>query len=320
MRQKSNSDSENIILDSNALRDIVQTITRIKNFDSTILIAGESGTGKSLLAKYIHQKSHRFSGSFVTINCATIPENLIESELFGYAPGAFTGASTTGKIGMVELANNGTLFLDEIGLLPLNVQSKFLQLIQDHTYTPIGSVVEKSVNIRIISATNLDLASQIKNKAFREDLYYRLRVIEFFLPALRDRIDDADALIDFFVNQYCNIYNVQKTISSKVRETLKSQPWPGNIRELQYVIERMIVTSAGNHIMISDLPSNYNARPLDHFASFESFTYKDSMNNFEYYIVNSAYEKNQSSYKLAKALSISQTKACKLLKKHNIGV
>lgn len=318
MKYAQNINSKNIVLESSALKDIVETIERISNFDSTILITGESGTGKSLLAKYIHEKSKRASGSFVTINCATIPENLIESELFGYAPGAFTGASPKGKVGMVELASEGTLFLDEIGLLPLHVQSKFLQLIQEHTYTPVGSVIEKTGNLRIISATNLDLSSQIKNKAFREDLYYRLRVIEFFLPPLRDRIDDADALIDYFMNQYNGIYKVEKTISYKVRETLKSQPWPGNIRELQYVIERMIATSTGNHIMIEDLPSNYKVLPAQDFKPFESLNYDEAMNNFEYYIVKKAYEANNSSYKLASALSISQTKAHRLLKKHNL--
>ena len=188
-----------MILSDKRMRSILETIRRISNFDSTVLITGESGTGKTMLARYIHSNSRRASAPFVTINCASIPENLIESELFGYVSGAFTGAGQKGKVGLVETANGGTLFLDEIGTLPLNLQSKFLQLVQEKSYLPVGGVKLKTADVRIISATNLDLSKQVEDGVFREDLYYRLRVIEFHMPPLRERTDAVDPLIEHFL-------------------------------------------------------------------------------------------------------------------------
>ena len=245
---------EDIFLGDEKMRSILETINRISNFDSTVLITGESGTGKSMLANFIHSKSKRANRPFVTINCAAIPENLIESELFGYVPGAFTGANPKGKQGLVEQADTGTLFLDEIGLLPLNLQAKFLQLIQEKTYTPIGAVKTKKVDVRIISATNLNLKKQIQEKNFREDLYYRLRVIEFYMPPLRERQDAIDSLIDYFLNLYNKKYGIRKTISQNARQLLHNSSWSGNIRELQYVIERLVVTSRENRITSYDIP------------------------------------------------------------------
>ncbi len=198
------------ILEDEAMKNILEAIFRISNFDSTILISGESGTGKSMLANFIHKNSKRAKEPFVTINCATIPENLIESELFGYVSGAFTGANQKGKKGRVELANKGTLFLDEIGLLPIHLQSKFLQLIQEKTYMPVGAIKSRKVDIRIISATNLNLKKQISANKFREDLFYRLRVIEFNIPPLRERIDAIEPLIDHFINHFNNKYQIKK--------------------------------------------------------------------------------------------------------------
>ncbi|HGM1554075.1 TPA: sigma-54 interaction domain-containing protein, partial [Clostridioides difficile] len=180
---------DTVIMDGIVMRPIINTVNHVSKTDVSVLLLGESGTGKSSLARYIHHNSNRANGPFITINCATISPQLLESELFGYTSGAFTGASTKGKVGLVELANGGTLFLDEIGDIPQNLQAKFLQLIQDRTFTPVGSLKNKNVDIRIISATNADLVSKVKEKKFREDLYYRLNVIEIKLPPLRERRD-----------------------------------------------------------------------------------------------------------------------------------
>ena len=306
---------EDIFLGDEKMRSILETINRISNFDSTVLITGESGTGKSMLANFIHSKSKRANRPFVTINCAAIPENLIESELFGYVPGAFTGANPKGKKGLVEQADTGTLFLDEIGLLPLNLQAKFLQLIQEKTYTPIGAVKTKKVDVRIISATNLNLKKQIQEKNFREDLYYRLRVIEFYMPPLRERQDAIDSLIDYFLNLYNKKYGIRKTISQNARQLLHNSSWSGNIRELQYVIERLVVTSRENRITSSDIPLLEGAltKEENYDVSFDM-----AVEKFEKELLLKYYAKYKSSYKVADALGISQTKASRLLRKYDI--
>lgn len=300
------------------MRSILETIRRISNFDSTVLITGESGTGKTMLARYIHSNSRRASAPFVTINCASIPENLIESELFGYVSGAFTGAGQKGKVGLVETANGGTLFLDEIGTLPLNLQSKFLQLVQEKSYLPVGGVKLKTADVRIISATNLALSKQVEDGVFREDLYYRLRVIEFHMPPLRERTDALDPLIDHFLTYYNQKYQIAKTISIRARETLKRHSWNGNIRELQYVIERIMVTSLDGCIQPEDIPPLQSTASEESERQGEEQSFDQSMEAFERKLLRRAYQKYGSSYKVAAALGISQTKASRLLRKYDI--
>lgn len=314
-RISSSSESEEMILFDSSMRDILETISRISFFDSTILITGESGTGKSMLAKYIHNKSKRWDKPFITINCATIPESLIESELFGYAGGAFTNASQKGKSGMVDLADGGTLFLDEIGLLPFELQSKFLQLIQEKTYVPIGSLKTKTVNVRIISATNQDLKMQIKEKKFREDLYYRLRVIEFEMPPLRNRPDAVEPLINYFLKIYNDKFDVKKTITPDAKTVLKGHRWTGNIRELQYIMERLIVTSPEDIITADDIPP-FN----DTIADLEApdINFDAAVAQFEKELLTNAFRKYKSSYKVAAALGMTQTRAARLIRKYNI--
>lgn len=310
---------QEMILTDDAMKTIVETIYRISQFDSTVLITGESGTGKSMLAKFIHENSRRCREPFVTINCATIPENLIESELFGYVSGAFTGASQKGKPGMIELADKGTLFLDEIGLLPLSLQSKFLQLIQEKTYTPIGALKSKTVDIRIISATNLDLRAQIDEKKFREDLYYRLRVIELHMLPLRERPDAAEPLIAYFIKQFNKKYGMEKTISQQAIEILKQHRWTGNIRELQYVIERLFVTSPDNQITTDDLPplsSQLSVCPRERLQ--KEMNFDAEVEQYEQSLLQKAFNEYKSSYKIAAALGMTQTRASRLLRKYGI--
>ncbi|MCQ4725220.1 sigma 54-interacting transcriptional regulator [Anaerotignum faecicola] len=313
-----NTPATDIFLGDVKMKGILETINRISKFDSTILITGESGTGKSMLANFIHSKSKRCNMPFVTINCAAIPENLIESELFGYVPGAFTGASPKGKKGLVEIADKGTLFLDEVGLLPQNCQAKFLQLIQEKIYTPIGAVKPKTTDIRIISATNLNLKKEISENKFREDLYYRLRVIEFYMPPLSERPDAIDPLIDYFLCQYNRMYSINKSLSPKAREILHSYTYKGNIRELQYIIERLIVTSAENQIMASDMPNLAETEPTPQNNSIENMDFETAVENYEKEILLKYFAKYKSTYKIAAALGITQSKVSRLMRKYQI--
>ncbi|HAU4959525.1 TPA: PAS domain S-box protein, partial [Clostridioides difficile] len=239
---------DTVIMDGIVMRPIINTVNHVSKTDVSVLLLGESGTGKSSLARYIHHNSNRSNGPFITINCATISPQLLESELFGYTSGAFTGASTKGKVGLVELANGGTLFLDEIGDIPQNLQAKFLQLIQDRTFTPVGSLKNKKVDIRIISATNADLVSKVKEKKFREDLYYRLNVIEIKLPPLRERRDNLVEIIKYYFNRYSSDFNLNKTISKEAMDAIANYRFPGNIRELQNIIQKILLTCTDNHI------------------------------------------------------------------------
>jgi len=247
---------ENIIAISKPMQKILGLIERIKTSNEAILIFGESGVGKEVIATHIHSRSPVGKGNFVAINCAAVPENLLENELFGHEKGAFTGATELKK-GKIELANDGTLFLDEIGEMPMILQAKMLRVIQEKTFTRLGSTTERKVNFRIIAATNKVLSEEIKKKNFREDLYYRLNVIPIHIPPLRERPEDIPALIDYFVNKYC-IENKTKVprIDPSLTTFLLRQDWNGNIRQLENLIKRMLVF---NHksISVSDLPDDF---------------------------------------------------------------
>ncbi|HBF2562600.1 sigma-54 interaction domain-containing protein [Clostridioides difficile] len=327
---------DTVIMDGIVMRPIINTVNHVSKTDVSVLLLGESGTGKSSLARYIHHNSNRSNGPFITINCATISPQLLESELFGYTSGAFTGASTKGKVGLVELANGGTLFLDEIGDIPQNLQAKFLQLIQDRTFTPVGSLKNKKVDIRIISATNADLVSKVKEKKFREDLYYRLNVIEIKLPPLRERRDNLVEIIKYYFNRYSSDFNLNKTISKEAMDAIANYRFPGNIRELQNIIQKILLTCTDNHIIIDDLPNiltknihitnNGNKTHISQInkviiSDSKSTNYKNKnfdtlIKEYEKNIILDAYEKFGSSYKVAKHLEISQSKANRLIRKY----
>ena len=307
-----------MVLSDQMMKSTVETIHRIANFDSTVLITGEAGTGKTMLARYIHTTSRRASAPSVTLDCASVPENLIESELFGYISGAVTEAGQKGKIGLVEAANGGTLFLDGIGVMPLSLQRKVLQLVQEKTYLPVGGLEKKRADVRIISASNMDLKKQVEEGLFREDLYYRLRVIEFRMPPLRERTDAMEPLIDHFVEYYNEKYQIAKTISPKARDILKRHSWNGNISELQYVIERAMVTSVENEIDPSDIPPLRDVETAEEETHDEVRSFEQSVEAFERKLLRQAYQKYRSSYKVAEALGISQSKASRLLRKYGI--
>jgi DNA-binding NtrC family response regulator len=242
-----------IIGESKEIQDVLSTVARVAKTDSTVLIRGESGTGKELVARAIHTLSDRASKNFISLSCAAIPETLLESELFGYEKGAFTGA-TRRKEGRFELADSGTLFLDEIGDLSLETQVKLLRVIEAQEFERLGGKETIKVNVRIISATNQDLERKIKEKSFREDLYYRLNVVSIFIPPLHERKEDILPLVEHFIQKYNQKTgkNIQG-ITREAKDILLSYPWTGNIRELENVIERAIVLSRGEAIDKSDL-------------------------------------------------------------------
>jgi DNA-binding NtrC family response regulator len=245
---------EKIIGRSKALMHVIEMASRVAQRDSTVLIYGETGTGKGLLARAIHQNSSRRNGPFQTINCGAIPKDLLESELFGHTKGSFTGAMAAKK-GQVEMADGGTLFLDEAGELPLELQVKLLRLVQYGEIDKIGSTSAVKVNVRIISATNRNLQALIEDGAFREDLYYRLAVIPLTLPALRDRIEDIPELMQHLFRKAKQKHNIpQLRLAPSVLSHFSGYRWPGNIRELENVVERLVVLSAGDEIVDADLP------------------------------------------------------------------
>jgi transcriptional regulator with PAS, ATPase and Fis domain len=268
------------------------------------------------MAKKIHEKSKRASGPFTKINCTTIPENLLESELFGYSKGAFTGASAQGKQGLVELSNGGTLFLDEIGELPLNVQSKLLELVQEKTFLPVGGTKLKYVDTRIIAATNKNLMELVKENKFRIDLYYRLSVATINLPPLNELHDDIESLLDFYLKHYNEKHNLNVRFEPKTKEILINYSWPGNIRELEHLIEFLVLTS--NNIIITDILPNYILKNSDasNRISYDNCSLDFLLEEEEKKVIQNMFSKYNSSYKLAEKLKISQSKANRLIRKH----
>jgi DNA-binding NtrC family response regulator len=246
---------EGIAGKSQGMREALGIMKKVSNSPATVLIAGESGTGKELIARAIHYNSLRRTKPFIALNCSAIPENLFESELFGYEPGAFTGASTR-KIGLFEAANHGTLFLDEIGDMPLMMQSKLLRVLQDKEIRRLGGKEPIAINVRIISATNKDLEKELIRNSFREDLYYRLRVVTIQLPSLRERKEDIPELVDFFMTRYNKEFGKRiKGVHDSALRALSEYAWPGNIRQLESVIERAVILSDHENIRLDDIKS-----------------------------------------------------------------
>jgi two-component system response regulator AtoC len=243
-----------IIGKSQPMLKLYQLIEKVKDIPSNILITGESGTGKELVARAIHYQGNRSHAPFSVINCAAIPETLLESELYGYEKGSFTGAYQR-KIGLFERSHGGTVFLDEIGEMPLSLQAKLLRVIQERVVTPLGSYESKEVDIRIIAATNRNLEEEVAKGTFREDLYYRLNVIPIRTPALRERMEDVPLLIDHFLGLYCaNMGKPIKSCSPEVKKLLYGYSYPGNVRELANILEYAVAMSSGNTITLQDLP------------------------------------------------------------------
>lgn len=252
--RKENADRERVVYRSETMERIMALVSRVARVNSTVLLLGESGVGKEVIARTIHERSNCKDGPFIKINCGAIPAALLESELFGYEKGAFTGANSGGKAGLIELADRGTLFLDEIGELPMNLQVKLLQILQDRCLTRVGGVRTIGVDTRVIAATNRDLERMVKKGKFREDLYYRLNVVPINIPPLRERKDDIPLLAHNFLKRFSAKYQTKKELSTEVLDLLSKYYWPGNVRELENLMERLVVIHEEQVIRPHHLP------------------------------------------------------------------
>ncbi|MGE6590592.1 sigma-54 interaction domain-containing protein [Bacillus mycoides] len=301
---------EGLIFKSIAMQKIIETIKKVSVVDSTVLVLGETGVGKSRLVRHLHEVSHRKNESFYEINCAALPTNLIESELFGYSGGSFTGANREGKKGLLESAHKGTLFLDEIGEMPLEIQAKLLQVLQEKTFRPIGGRELKKVDVRIVAATNRDLSTMVKQGTFRKDLYYRLNVIPISIPPLRERTEDILPLIYHYLQHFNKKYGRDVKLAPSTLQMFVGYPWEGNNREIENVIERIVIT-ADDFVTVEDLPLSMQEATVE--QSGQSL-YR-MLEEVERNIILKAYKTYGSSYKVAEFLQISQSAATRKIKK-----
>ena len=300
------------------MQKVMQLVHRMGQLDITCILTGESGTGKTMIARCIHQSSSRSSQPFISLNCASIPESLVESELFGYVRGAFTGANAGGKQGLFAAADHGTLFLDEVAELPLSIQAKLLHVLQEGDYLPVGSSKAEKTDARILTATNKNLKHMISIGQFREDLYYRLNVIEIHIPPLRKRREDIPALIDLFVRQFNKKYDLKKRFSPEAVHILSTYEWRGNVRELSHFVERLIVTVDAKVIEAWQLPTILFDITDDEAGPAEAFglTLDQQLEAHEKNIICEAYKNHPSSRSLAGYLDISQSRASRLIRKY----
>jgi PAS domain S-box-containing protein len=279
-----------------------------------VLLQGETGVGKTLVAQYIHNAGPRAKEPFLALNCGALPENLIEAELFGYAPGAFTGAGPKGKRGLLELAHQGTLFLDEIGDLPLPVQVKLLKVIEENRFIPVGGLELKEVDVRIISATHHDLKQRVAEGLFRADLYYRLNVVPIHIPALRERSEEIPTLLHFYLESFNATYGRQVQWSLEALDLMCEYPWPGNIRELINLVERLVVTTQADTIEALDLPEDIlNLNPLH--ADQTRLPLRKIVENAERAAIRAALRLHKTTRLAAKALGVSQATVVQKMKR-----
>ncbi|MBE6058849.1 MAG: AAA family ATPase [Clostridium sulfidigenes] len=321
---------KNIIGISKAIERVKNMTLTIAKSNSTVLLRGESGTGKEVFAKAIHDISPRCNKNFIAINCAALPETLLESELFGYEPGSFTGAMIGGKDGIIKEASGGTLFLDEIGEMPMFIQAKLLRVIQEGKIRKIGSNKEEAIDVRIIAATNNNLEDMIKDKTFREDLYYRLNVVPMYIPTLKERLEDIPLFVQFFIDKLN--YKLNKNIKGAdvefISELMKYH-WPGNVRELQNVIERAMNLCKGDILTAEDIFINfkndiysYGPKEIIDKKSDEylQLPLKDIMEKCEKEIIKKAIDNYKSYRKAASVLKVSHTTIMNKINKYNIKI
>lgn len=294
---------EGLVFHCDASRRIADLLRRVAKSDATVLLTGESGVGKEIFARLVHRGSTRANGAFIKINCGALPRDLVESELFGYEAGAFTGAHRNGKPGMLELANHGTLFLDEIGELPLEMQVKLLHVLQDRTVARLGATRPVPLDIRVVAATNRDLSAAVEAKAFRADLFYRLNVVPVAVPPLRERRDDILPLLRQALASFNAQYRTNKRFSHAAARALMAYDWPGNIRELRNLVERLVVTSTADVIDVAELTiaSPHAAEPDD------SMNLDDQVRRFEAALIDSALQRFKTTRAAARHLGVSQS-------------
>lgn len=279
---------------------------RVATSTAKVLIQGETGTGKTFLARYIHQQSERADGPFMELNCTAFPEGLLEAELFGYAAGAFTGASPKGKQGLLDVAQGGTLFLDEIGDLPMSLQVKLLKVVEENRYLPVGGTAFKNANVRIITATHQNLREHIKQGHFREDLFYRLSVVPLWLPPLRQRREEVIPLLKHYLKHFSQLHGVSRRWSIEALELLTSYAWPGNIRELMNLTERLVVTAEKEEVTSAALPHELFPAPKLHTPKLHG-NLREQVSQFERQIIEQALSQHGSTRAAAAVLGIDQS-------------
>lgn len=318
--RKERIDTSKIISKSAIMQQILILAGKVAGVDSTVLIEGESGVGKGVVALKIHQLSKRSEYPFITINCGAIPENLMESELFGYEGGSFTGAKKEGKKGLFEIANTGTIFLDEVSELPLNLQVKLLHVIQDRKLRRVGGTVFIEINARIIAATNRNIPRLVKERKFREDLYYRLNVIPLVVPPLRHRKEDIPVLIDHFLEMFLEKYELHKNMAPETLELLKNYNWPGNVRELENLVERVVVTVDTLEVLPIHLPDYilHADGSSEKVYVHEICSLKNATEELERQLLTKALIKFHNTYKMADALKVNQSTVVR--KMHRYGI
>jgi len=308
------------VIESPAMMDIIKAVVQASKFDVTVVLRGGSGVGKSMIAKLIHRLSDRKNGPFISVNCSVIAETLLESELFGYEKGAFTGANTQGKTGYFELAHNGTLFLDEVGELPLNLQVKLLKFLESFEIVRVGDVRTRKIDTRIIAATNQDLETMVNNGTFRSDLYFRLNVVPIHIPPLAERREEILPMVRFFLKRFNQQFNVNKTISDTALAALTACDFPGNVRELENLIKRLVTMTEDDVIRFRDLPQEYarSGNGETGFPKDEIEHYKSEIRRLELDVIKNAVKTYGSQRKAAKALGMDQSTLSRKLRGEKI--
>jgi len=313
--------SEKMVITSTKMKNLIDMVIRLAAVDSTILITGESGTGKELIAETIHSNSSRNDKPLIKVNCGAIPENLLESELFGYEGGAFTGAKKEGKPGYIELAAGGTLFLDEIGEVPLNLQVKLLRFLQSKDITRVGGGSSNNIDVRIVTATNRDLFEMVQKKMFREDLYYRLNVVPVNTPPLRDRKEDIPSLVVHFIQLFNRKYKMNKRISPGAVDIFMQYDWPGNVRELENLIERLVVITPKDILGSEDLPSHLGDTvdvSSSHIIVSGIIPLREAIESVEKQLIEKVYAKCRTTREMGKELEVDASTIVRKAAKYNI--
>ena len=310
----------NMIAEDEESKQLAEKAIRVAKLDATVLLTGESGTGKEVYANFIYQNSSRVGKPFVKVNCAAIPENLMESELFGYEKGAFTGADRNGKMGLFEMANHGTLFLDEIGDLPIHMQSKLLRAIQEREIMRVGGDRAISVDIRLIAATNQDLKAAVAKGTFRGDLYYRLNVMPIELAPLKGRKKDIKALANYFVKAFNKDYKLNKTISDEAIKVLQKFDWPGNIRELENIMERIMISFDGEVITKSQVERVIGI-PADSdvdLSQIEGKSMTELLEDYEKLILKSMLSEHKKASEVGRLLKMNKSTLSRRISKYGL--
>ncbi len=320
LQKKNKEDLGDIVAESPAMKTLIHNAKQIAIYDTTVLITGNTGVGKEIFANYIYENSSRKDKPFITVNCAAVPENLLESEFFGYEKGAFTGANTQGKKGLFELANGGTLLLDEIGELPLSMQSKLLRVLQEKEFMKIGGEKYISCDVRIIAATNKNLKTLIEEKLFREDLYYRLNIIQFEIPPLKERKEDIPYFINAFSKKFSNKKASQKVIIKEALNIMQEYSWPGNVRELHNIVERIFYSIESKIITAEQIKKILGISQEFEYEDLKNSekTLNELMEDYEKRVLNEMFEKYKKGNIVAEKLGMNEATLSRRVKKYNI--